>query len=115
MFKDTDDALRRIESQLLAEEEESIAEPEEYLEDEALLLDDPDDFGEAPAQYENFSNRYGRVRAFNSDDADLELEEYSDRVQRGKGGGLLKLMLTAAVLLVAIAALLAWWVIRLKG
>lgn len=91
MFRDTQEELERLQAQLLAETQEQTAQTQEedLLEEEDFdaLLSDADQ-GEAPRVYQNYSNGYGRelrnfatgYRAYNTDKADVDLEEYSQEV-----------------------------------
>ena len=119
MFKDKKEELSRLEAELLleaqAEEEEARLEAE--LEEAQALLDDEGDYGEESEEtYYNYSNRYGKVRAYNNDRADNDLDAYSDAVYEGKRDkGLGCLTLLAVMLLVAIVFVLGWCVLRFKG
>ena len=115
MFKDTQEELKRLEAELLAQEQE-----------EKALEAQPEDDREQPTVYSNYSNRYGRdlrnyasgYRAYNTDRSDPELEAYSETVQQPDGErsrGVLPLALTALVLLTAIVAVLAWLTLRVRG
>ena len=78
MHKDTQEALERLERELLAEEQ-----PEPTEDDLDLLIDDIlfDDEEDTPLEetmiYRNSANQY---RAYNADRTDLDLEDYSDEV-----------------------------------
>lgn len=114
MHKDTQDALERLESQLLAEEYSQEAEHTEdeldALLDDFLSEEDESTFGEKPSGYQNFANGY---RAYNSDQVDLDLNQYSDEVyNEPKKESLTGLLITASVLLAGIAGVLIFWVIR---
>lgn len=86
MFRDKDEQLQRLQEALL--EEEQTAQLPEEEDFEALLWET--DQGETPTVYQNYSNDYGRnlrnfasgYKAYNSDDTDVELEEYCDQVQQ---------------------------------
>lgn len=132
MFDDPKEALRRLEQRLLAEEDRKGPEEpefeEDWLEDELaeahrLLGDDPDgdddddSYPAAPTRRQgsgvrNYANGYGAAR--NTDPADLNMEEYSDRVYRaprekGVGG----LVLLACLETLGIVALVAYWLVVL--
>lgn len=119
MFKDKKEELSRLEAELLleAQAEEEAARLEAELEEAEALLDDEHDYGEETEEtYYNYSNRYGRVRAYNNDTADGDLDAYSDAVYesgRKHGPGCLTLLATA--LLVAIVFVLGWCFLRYKG
>ena len=117
MFKDRKEELRRLEEELLLEDEADS--PQELPEDdpENTYLDDTDDFGqETEETYYNYSNGYGAYNAYNSDVTDEDLEEYSKKVYGNTGErknrGLLILTL---ILLSAILCTLAWCYLRYKG
>lgn len=115
MFRDQNEELRRLEEQLLAEEDEEEAE-EEYLDEETLdtLLEDPQS-GDAPCVYQNFSNDYGKnlrnyatgYKAYNTDRTDVDPDEISREVLRPKRGGawVVILLLLTALAVLAIALL----------
>ena len=105
MFRDQKDALRRLEEELLKQEQPEEEAKEDLLPDG----DDPTDFGEDPP-IENFANHYG---AYNADRTDADLDElsrevYDPPVRRHAGLGL-----AAALLLLASA--LGWLYLRSKG
>ena len=116
MFKDKKEELRRLEEALLMEDEpeEEAQLPEEEPD---VLSDDEYDFGEESEEtYHNYSNRYGRVRAYNNDTTEEDLDAYSDDVynsENRKSMGCLSLL--AVGLLVAIAIALGWCYLRYKG
>ena len=119
MFQDKKEELRRLEAELLleAQAEEEDARLEEELEEAEELLDDPHDYGEESEQtYYNYSNRYGRVRSYNSDRTDEDLDAFSSRVYEDrKDRGIGRLAALAACLLAGIVVMLGWCVLRLKG
>lgn len=117
MFKDTKEELQRLEEQLLSQE------PQAHTEDEldALLeqfLNEPDEEPAAQTRtvYQNYSNGYGderkEFRAYNTDKTDRDLDAYSDDVYEPKKESLTGLLVTAALLLLGIAGVLMWWVVR---
>ncbi len=119
MFRDKKEELRRLEAELLreAQAEEEDTRLEEELEEAEELLDDPCDYGEESEEtYYNYSNRYGRVKAYNSDRTDENLDSFSDRVyapRRDKRIG--RLAALAACLLAGIVVMLGWCVLKIKG
>lgn len=114
MFRDKDAELQRLEQALL---EEEPAEPEEYLDEDALdeLLEGTRP-GDAPLVYQNHANDYGRklrnyasgYRAYNADHTDTDPEELAEELQKpesaGKGFG----WLVAILLLLILAGVAAW-------
>lgn len=117
MFKDKKEELSRLEAELLleAQAEEEEARLEKELEAAEALLDDENDYGEESEEtYYNYSNRYGKIKAYNNDTADGDLDAYSEAVYEGrKKTGCLTLL--AVALLVAIVFVLGLFVLRFKG
>ncbi len=112
MFRDQKEALRRLEEQLLAEEE-----TEEYLDEDTLdtLLEEPQP-ADAPRVYQNFSNDYGKnlrnyatgYKAYNTDRTDVGPDEMSRELLRPKrwvGLWTAVLLLLTALAVLAIALL----------
>ena len=119
MFKDKKEELRRLEEELLQEAqlEEEEERLEEELEEAQELLDEAEDYGEESEEtYFNYANRYGEVRAYNGDHTDEDMESYSEEVYGGrKDRGVSGLAALVAFLLVAIALVFGWCVLRYKG
>lgn len=118
MFKDKKEELRRLEEELLLEGqlEEEEARLEAELEEAQQLLDDEGDYGQTTEEtYYNYSNRYGKVRAYNNDRADTDLDAYSHDVYAGKKRGISSLTALAVCLLTGIAVVLGWLVLKYKG
>ena len=139
MFKDTDEELSRLSSELLkAEEEEDYEEEydeeydeesyeeEPYQEEEALPEYDYEDTraAQGPAVYQNYSNDYGRnlrnyangYQAYNSDDCDEDLDAFSEDVyeaetEQSNTG----LVILACVLASILAAVVLFMVLKYKG
>ncbi len=109
MFKDRDDALKRMEQALLEEETQALPELYEEAEEDWDELDLYD--------YEAEEAPYvGKYEAFNSDDSDEDLDDYSDEVAGASGeGSLMGLALTALGLMAGILAVAAYWVFRFLG
>ena len=115
-FKDKEEALRRLEAELLQEEETPEEEydeeaydeeyDEEYDEDEAYEEeydeeDSEEDWEEeAPRQLPHWMA--GRVKVYNTDALEADLDEYSQKVYRSRSRG----RWVAAVALILLAALL---------
>lgn len=124
MFKDTEKELRRLEAELLAEEEENDQEQEweEALEDEDLLtdreldvlLEDTQVIGAAPV-YQNHANNYGN-RIYNADHLEQDVQDFSDELleqsQERRSAGL---VILACLLAVGILCVAVWWVARYWG
>ena len=119
MFKDKKEELQRLEEALLleAQQEEAEAQQEAELEEAEALLDDPDDFGEIDAEaYRNYANQYGKIKAYNTDRTDAQLDDFSNAVYEGRRRrSNLSLLALAAALLVCIVAVLGWMILRFKG
>ena len=124
MRTDTEEALQRLERELLAEEAEEIAPAEvEETEDPELEEIDYGEFSDEPDKeetlvYRNFSNDYGKnlrnfatgYKAYNSDSLDTDLEEFSRQVEQGKKApGILLPLITA--LLAGLAVLYIAWLL----
>lgn len=111
-FKDKEEALRRLEAELLQEEEtpeeeyDEEAYDEEYDEDEAYEEeydeeDSEEDWEEeAPRRLPGWMA--GRVKVYNTDALEADLDEYSQKVYRSRSRG----RWVAAVALILLAALL---------
>ena len=135
MFKDTDEALARLEAELLREEEcEEEYDEEEYeeyddtFEEEAeelppakpntlsadLLYDDTRPAA-GPVVYQNFSNNYGHV--YNSDVSDEDLDAYSEEVLQAdeEKNHSTALLLLACVLSLGIVAVLLYVLFLYRG
>ena len=122
MFRDEEEELRRLEQELLAEEEPQ--EQEEYLDDETIdaLLDDPQP-GDSPKVYQNFSNGYGKnlrnyasgYKAYNADRTDTRPEELSEQVLSEDKTGLGWLLALLIVLLGALVAAIVYLFLQLGG
>jgi hypothetical protein len=136
MFKDTDKELARLEAALLEAEEEGVFDeeeeyPEEDYEEENEDEDAPPEYfyddtrpAQGPGVYQNYSNDYGRelrnyatgYRAYNSDDCDEDLEEFSEDVyeaqeDRGNTG----LLITACVLATIFSSAVLFIVLKYIG
>lgn len=118
--KDAEEALQRLEQELLELEEPEQEPEEEYLEP-AAYEEEPS--GESPRVYRNFSNNYGRnlrnfasgYRAYNADRADMDPEELSRQLLETedpprRGPVALALLLAAAAVIAAL-----WLILRFGG
>ena len=131
MFQDAKEELKRLEQQLLAEEDEPVQEEStedissEELEELKQLLEsdsekpmitEDDDFDivrNFDGQVRNFANNY---KAYNSDKTDTDLERYSEEVRypsQDRSESFLTVL--AVVLLAGILGILVWWLVRFKG
>jgi len=91
MFRDREKELERLNRQLLEDEEPEDGEPED---------EEPEEDGEEQPDYD----------AYNGDTADVELEEYSNRVYEEpptRKGILAAVLLATAAVLLLLAYLLA--------
>lgn len=116
MYRDTEEQLRRLQEQLL--EEEEPAEEEAQLLDEDTADDWLEDSRIKDARvYQNFSNGYGKqlrnyasgYKAYNSDVTDTDLERYSEEVRQPKKPGCLGYLAAAMLILAAAVVALLWW------
>lgn len=101
MKNDRNDALERLQKELLAAEpEEDILEDDMFLSEPAF--EDPDAIGdpEEPDIYRNFSNDYGRNMQ-----EDKKSMSRGDKLDMG-------LMIAISVLSLGIVGVLAYWLIR---
>ena len=131
MFQDAKEELKRLEQQLLAEEDEPVQEEStedissEELEELKQLLEsdseepmitEDDDFDTVrnfDGQVRNFANNY---KAYNSDKTDTDLESYSEEVRYpSKDRSESFLTVLALVRLAGILGILVWWLVRFKG
>ena len=101
MFRDREEALRKLEEALLEEEllEESLSEQEQEL-------------PRADSGYANFANGY---RVYNTDRIDTDLEEYSQQVYEGAPKGHSGLWITLLLLFLLGLGLLGGWLLRQSG
>lgn len=100
MHKDTKEALERLERELLATEKPKVSDADLDLLIEDILFD------EEPEEIPD------TIRTYNTDEADLDLDHYSDEVYEApeKGWGELWFALTV---LVAIAGIMIWWAVSM--
>ena len=121
MFRDKDEELQRLQEQLLEEEEVSEEVPEE--EDDLFDgFEEEEDPGEDPQVYRNFSNDYGKglrnfasgYKAYNGDTTDVDLEQFSEDVQRGPAA-VPWLLIVILVLMAVVVGAIAWFCIRTGG
>ena len=107
MFRDRDEELKRLQAELLEEEEQETAEEEYLQEDVEQLLEDEEKVSD-PDSYRNFATGY---KAYNTDRVDEDLDDLSDAVLHGpdkkKGGCLAVVFLLLTALLLAILWLVA--------
>lgn len=101
MFKDTEKELKRIEEELLQEEQaiptdtdELIAQLREELDGEAYIDDS---------------------QAYNADRVDVDPEELSQALEQPQKERLTGLVVAALLLTAGILGILAWWAVRLLG
>lgn len=113
MFRDAKEELKRLEAALMAQERlDRQAEEAEQAE-------------ETPEQtvYQNFSNHYGKdlrnyasgYKAYNADRSDMDPEEYEDEIYGETKRSNFGLKLLACALVLCIALVLLYWVLRLWG
>lgn len=128
MYRDREEELKRLQEQLLEDEEpteEQNAEEEELLDEETLeiLMRDYQQ-PQNTRVYQNFSNDYGKklrnyasgYQAYNSDKTDTELDSYSEAVREPKEpAGLLWLVIVLLALMGVVAGVILWMYIKLGG
>ena len=100
MRKDTQEALERLERELLSQEQAELEEEQEFP-DEEILFDDEEEF---------FSEE--EVPAYNSDRTDLDLDSYSDEVYEATDTGRGELWF-AVVILGLISMIMIGWAVSL--
>ena len=134
MFKDTQQELQRLEEELLAEDEkelEETAQEEEYEDfvDFSEFDQDMMDLAASTLVFRSGAEKFRQqlneqqrestpVRAYNSDETDEDLDDYSEEVwepSRKKDGSLMGLTVLAVILTLCIVAVLAWWLARFVG
>lgn len=139
MFKDTDEALARLEAELLREEEpeEKYPEEEEYIYEEELEEEPEEDLvlppeyaytdtraADGPVIYQNFSNNYGKnlrnyasgYRAYNADISDENLDDYAEDIpQSVPEKNNTPLILIACLLTLGIVAMVFVWLLLFQG
>lgn len=119
MFRDQSEELERLQAELLAEEEpEEVIPPQPEEEEENFAEYEDTRPAQGAGVYQNYSNDYGKnlrnyasgYRAYNTDETDEDLDEYSEEVRAGEkkrgGGCLVAIALILALILGAVAALL---------
>ena len=107
MFRDKDEALKRLEALLLEEEEEETEElpQEEEATQEAFAEEDTSMPEDSPEFYRNFANDY---TVYNSDRTEVSPEELSRELEKPERDYIsIFLALLAATELLAIIAVLA--------
>lgn len=115
MFRDTQEELERLEHELLAEEPQPETEEEEDYDE---FLEEPD--SDEPIVYRNFSNHYGAdlrnyatgYKAYNSDNVDTDLEQFSHEVRDGKKKNGIWLPLLTALLSGLAVLYIIWELLR---
>ena len=123
MFRDRDEALRRLEEALLEEEEdEREKQMQEQIQEELRKArqEDEDDISDYQPEdteddesgtFRNFANNY---RAYNSDRVDVDLDEYSERIRQEPKRGSCLLTLVV-VLLCGIFVMLILFMLKFQG
>ena len=110
MNKDTQEALKRLEQELLAQEKPTHVSDDdldvliqEFLEEEDTEIPD------LPQGYQNFANGY---QAYNTDRADTPLDGYSDEIYEEKAAPMpLGLLISAGISLLGSAAAVIYMVV----
>lgn len=125
MFRDASEELKRLQAELLAEDEPEELPPEEPPEEEEFLEEYEDTRpADGPAVYQNYSNNYGKdlrnyasgYRAYNTDRCDEDLEEFSEEVlESNTSGGGCVLALIAIILAMGIIGVLVYGYLFTRG
>ena len=106
---DTNEELKRIEDELLAEEPQDIDKlMKEFLEEPEPAFDDPDktEIPDEPVVYCNYSNDYGKDQKPEEDaEAALAKKKKDDNI-------IITLLAVAAVLSVGIIGVLVYWLVK---
>ena len=100
MFRDREQELKRLEEELLEEEQNIPEDTDELL--EQLY----EDLADAPTPSDS--------QFYNGDRVDLDPEDLSDQLEQPKEK-LTGLVITALLLTAGILAILSWWAVRLLG
>jgi len=122
MFKDTDEALARLEAELLAEEEETEEEYEEYEEYEEEEEEDlaPPEYvyedtrpSAGPVIYQNYANGYN---AYNADISDADPDDLSEELlSEEEPSGSAAPAIIACLLALTAAAVFLIFALRSRG
>ena len=112
MFRDRDEELKRLQEELLEEEEQETAEEAYLQEDVERLLEDEEKVGD-PDDYRNFATGY---KAYNTDKTDADLWDMSRMIteppeEKKKGGCLV----VGFVLLTALLLATLWLLAKKEG
>ncbi len=105
---DTNEELKRIEDELLAEEPRDIDKlMKEFLEEPEPAFEDPDktEISDEPVVYCNYSNDYGK-------DQKKEDEEAVRAKKKKDDNTIITLLAVAAVLSVGIIGVLVYWLVK---
>ncbi|MBQ6997438.1 MAG: hypothetical protein IJO72_03360 [Oscillospiraceae bacterium] len=105
---DTNEELKRIEDELLAEEPQDIDKLiKEFLEEPEPAFDDPDktEISDEPVVYCNYSNDYGKEQKKEDEDAALAKKKKDDNI-------IITLLAVAAGLSVGIIGVLVYWLVK---
>ncbi len=110
MFKDKEEALRRLEVELLREEEEELQEAEDEWEEQ------PEDWEEEESEDWEEEEVYLEVHAYNSDRLDEDLEDFSRQVyDPDRQTGARWVAAGAMIALAAVLLVLAFFAARYLG
>ena len=103
MHKDTQEALERLERELLAEEKPELTDDDLDLLIDDILFDDEEEEELEPPR--NHANHY---RAYNADPADLDLDGYSDEVYEEPTGSKGELIFSMVMLGLITLVMILW-------
>ena len=125
MKRDREEELERLQQELLAEEEETAPQEEEYLDEETLDALLADEKANAAGVYQNFSNNYGKdlrnfasgYQAYNTDDVDVDMDEFSEEVEDDidEDNHIIWPVAVIAGLMLLVIGAIVWQLVRLGG
>ena len=121
MNRDREEELQRLENELL--EQDDVLDEETPEEDNEEFEEEDTRIGDAPAVYQNFANNYGKdlrnfasgYKAYNTDDLDVDLEEFSQEVQEEKTAAPMWLPILLTLLIGAVVGAIVWFYLSLGG
>ena len=106
MHKDTQEALERLERELLAEEEPELTDDDLDLLIDDILFDDEEDVSlEETMIFQTGSDHY---RAYNADRTELDLDGYSDDVYEEPKPSMVELWFTIIMLGLICLTMISW-------
>ena len=107
MFEQKDSQLRRLEEELLREEQAANTDPDGV--EDILFEEDAGDLPQVQVPYRNFFNGY---QAYTNQPSGVDLDSYSEDVRTGGEKSNAPLVILALTLFICILMVLCWWVWR---